>query len=113
LRTTVKYISRIYRVLDISPLDRNGSSLRTIIFITWAVNAVIFLTIDFLPFADFYVNRQEQTVSKYTIELFSADVHPDVQITFFSKELGIISSNDVNPFKFEINRVERVRGPPL
>jgi hypothetical protein len=99
--------------MDISPLRRDGSSFRTILFVTWAVNALIFLTIDFLPLEDFATHSNEQNVSKYTIELSSADVQPDVQITFYQAELGTVSSYDVNPHKFEIKRVERVRGPPI
>jgi hypothetical protein len=99
--------------MDISPLHRDGSAFRTIIFIIWSVNALFFLTIDFLPLENYATHSNEQNHSKYTIELSSADVQPDVHITFYSIPLGTISSYDVNPYKYEINRIERVRGPPL
>lgn len=113
MRNFVKYISRFYRGMDISPLHRDGSSFRTILFVTWAVNALIFLTIDFLPLNEYITHSSDQNISKYTIELSSADVQPDVRITFYQAELGSVSSYDVNPCKFEINRVIRDRGPPV
>jgi hypothetical protein len=108
-----KYLSHLYREIDISPLDRTCSAFRTIIFLTWSVNALIFLTIDFLPLDDFITHTSEQNLSKYTIELSSADVHPDIQIIFYTIPLGIVSSNDVNSFEFEINTLEHDRSPPL
>ncbi len=108
-----RYINHLFRGIDISPLNRSGSAFRTIIFLTWSVNALIFLTIDFLPLDDYITHASEQNLSKYTIELSSADIHPDIIITFYSASFGIITSRDVNPFKFEIKSIERDRSPPV
>jgi hypothetical protein len=113
LQSAKKYFNNLFRRIDISPLNRSGSAFRTVIFLTWAVNALIFLTIDFLPLDDYAAHSSQYEISKYTIELSSADIQPDIIIAFYSASFGIVTSYDVNPFKFEIKPVEHDRSPPL
>lgn len=113
MNNILKYLCCLYRKIDISPLDRSASSFRSIIFLVWGINALIFLTVDFLPQDEFTIHSFDQSVSKYTLELSSADVHPDIDITFYSAELGMISSYDVNPYEFVKCSIEHDRSPPL
>jgi hypothetical protein len=113
LKSILKYIYCIYRKIDISPLDRSASSFRSIIFLVWGINALIFLTVDFLPQLDSVSQTTEQGISKNTLELSSADVHPDVNITFYKAELGTISSYDVYYYDSEKCSIEHGRSPPL
>lgn len=113
LKNIIKYFYCLYKKIDISPLERNGSFIRSIIFLVWGINALFFLTLDFLPQDDFAIHSSDQSISKYTLELSSADVQPDMILIFFSTAVGTISSYNINPHEFEKHFVERGRSPPL
>jgi len=109
----LKYLIRLYRRVDIAPLDNSNLSFKAAIFLLWGINVMFFLTKDIVAYKIDSSPVHKYKSSTLTVKLNPLALSDDVKIEFYAPRQGVISSYDVNLIYYDYKRLNRERSPPL
>ncbi len=113
LKRILKYLLRLYRKFDISPMGRY-SFVKLIIFLSWIFNVLSYTSSDCAPDL-FPLQKFESKIycSCFTEKLSAVELPIINDIKFLRSEIGTISSFNVLILPLEPFSVERDRAPPF
>jgi hypothetical protein len=114
LKKFLKYINKVYKNFDISPLNCGGIP-KIFIYIIWGLNAVIFLDEDiiFKHIANDSLQQVSTNSSCTVLKKVKADADLSKHIEIVSSiEFVVISSYDYELVKYDVDLNHSSRGPP-
>ncbi len=113
VKKILKYTIRLYKKLDIAPLDSSNLSFKIAIFLIWGINVLFFLTKDIVSYE---INKNPSSkfkASTLTVKLSPLALSDNVEFKFFAPTKGVISSYDDKLIYIELSRLNRERSPPI
>lgn len=113
MKKILKYTIRLYRKIDIVPLDSSNMSFKIAIFLIWGINVLFFLTKDIIAHEIDKNPSFKYKASTLTVKLSPLALSEDNEIQFYAPKAGVISSYDVILTYYGFERLNRERSPPL
>lgn len=113
MKKILKYAFRLFKRLDVSPLDCSNLSFKVAIFLVWGINVIFFVTKD-LVFAEIDSSPLGKYKTSTLIVKFSPlAISNEVKFEFYIPlNSGVISSYHVNLIEYEFHKIDRERSPP-
>jgi hypothetical protein len=112
VKKILKYSVRLYKRVDIAPLDSSNLSFKIAIFLLWGINVLFFLTKDIIAHEIDKNPSYKYKASTLTVKLSPITLSDDIDIEFYAPKTGVISSYDVHLIFYELERLDRERSPP-
>ena len=108
----LRYALKLYRKIDISPLDNSNLSFKITIFLVWGVNTLFFISHDAISSElNCYLSYKYKS-SALTLQVQPLALPENDEIKFLAPSVGVISSYNFTLFVRESNRIIRERSPP-
>jgi hypothetical protein len=114
VKKILKYALKLYRKIDVAPLDSSHLSFKVAIFLVWGVNILFFVTKDIVANEILADPACKHKTSILIIKTSPLSLSYDIEFEFYlPMNFGIISSYTFELTICEPQRLDRERSPPL
>jgi hypothetical protein len=109
------HIGKIFRKVDVSPIDSGGIS-KTLIFIVWGINALVFLGEDLITGHQYLYsscNGNYSATCTITKKISTADLYTESINLVKPASFIVISSYNYEIPSYDVRTIIHDRSPPL
>jgi hypothetical protein len=112
MRRVFKYAFKIFKRIDISPLDSSHLFFKIIIFLVWGINVLFFITKDLISDEVFVSSVCKYKTSTLVIKISPLGLTDNIEFEFYAPLSGAVSSYNISLDVHDFQKIIRDRSPP-